>query len=154
MKIRNLFIISIMLILLVSCSSNIKDPLAGGKMMFWKVSDEDSSVYLLGSMHFGKAEFYPMPDVIEDAYESSDMLGVEIDMLSMDSEALQLSMLQNMAYTDGTNLIDHISPETLELLTVYLKEKGLTIDSFKTMKPGIITVSISAMEAQMAGLKC
>lgn len=152
MKIRKLVIIGIMLVLLVSCSSKVKDPLAGGEMMFWKVSDDDSSVYLLGSMHFGKADFYPMPEVIENAYASSDLLGVEIDILNMDAEVYQASIMQNMSYTDGTNLLDHISPETTELLTAYLKDKGMSIDNFKSLKPGIITVTISGMEAQMAGL--
>lgn len=152
MKIRKLMIIGIMLVLLVSCSSKVKDPLAGGEMMFWKVSDDDSSVYLLGSMHFGKADFYPMPEVIENAYASSDLLGVEIDILNMDAEVYQASIMQNMSYTDGTNLLDHISPETTELLTAYLKDKGMSIDNFKSLKPGIITVTISGMEAQMAGL--
>jgi len=152
MKIRNLFLIVIVLIVLVSCKSDTNDPLAGGEMMFWKVSDDDSSVYLLGSMHFGKADFYPMAKVVEDAYRNCDLLGVEINIFDIDTEALQRSMMQNMSYNDGTNLLDHISPETTELLTSYLQTKGMDIASFQTMKPGIITSSISAMEAQKAGL--
>ncbi len=152
MKIRSLLFIGLTLILMIACSSNTKDPLAGGEMMFWKVSDNDSSVYLLGSMHFGKADFYPLPAVIESAYQNSDLLGVEIDMLNIDSTAMTKSLIQYMSYTDGSKLIDHISPKTKELLSSYLQEKGLSIDSFGNLKPGIITMSISEMEAQLAGL--
>eukprot|EP00831_Metopus_contortus_P075367 TRINITY_DN69093_c0_g1_i1.p2 TRINITY_DN69093_c0_g1~~TRINITY_DN69093_c0_g1_i1.p2 ORF type:complete len:127 (-),score=13.60 TRINITY_DN69093_c0_g1_i1:34-378(-) len=108
MKIRSLLFIGLTLILMIACSSNTKDPLAGGEMMFWKVSDNDSSVYLLGSMHFGKADFYPLPAVIESAYQNSDLLGVEIDMLNIDSTAMTKSLIQYMSYTDGSKLIDHI----------------------------------------------
>ncbi len=154
MKCKTLLLLFILTAVLFGCSSYGKasNPLDGGEMMFWKVSDEDSCVYLLGSMHFGKAEFYPMPTVIESAYQNSDLLGVEIDMLSIDTNAMQMSLIQNMSYTDGTKLIDHISPQTIELLSSYLQEKGLSIDSFGNMKPGMITMSISAMEAQLAGL--
>ena len=56
--IRNSIWVVMLLILTVSCS-NVSTPLSNGEMMFWRVSDNDSSVYLLGSMHFGRADFYP-----------------------------------------------------------------------------------------------
>ena len=50
------------------------------KHMFWKVSDSNSSVYLLGSVHFADSTFYPLDTVITNAFDSSDELAVELDM--------------------------------------------------------------------------
>lgn len=152
MKIKTFCTIALLSLIMISCSSHKSDPLSGGNMMFWQVSDDNSSVYLLGSMHFGKAEFYPMPNIIEKSYTGSDLLGVELDLLAMDASALQSEIMTNMAYTDGTDLFDHISPETAKLLTAYFAGKGLDTASFKTMKPGILTMTITALEAQLAGL--
>lgn len=152
MKIKHFIMISTMLIILVSCSSNIKDPLAGGEMMFWEVSDDDSSVYLLGSIHFGKADFYPLPDVVEQAYQNSETLGVEVNLLSVNQNDIQQEMMQNMFYQDGSKLLDHLSPETSQLLSEYLQEKSMDIAMFGNMKPGSLILTISALEAQAAGL--
>ncbi len=158
MKVKNLLIVSILILFLVGCGGKAdnqlegKDPLSGGEMMFWKVSDDDSSVYLLGSIHFGKAEFYPMPNVVETAYTESQVLGVEIDISSLDENAVQKIIMDNMYYQDGTKLIDHLSQETVDILTEYLKEKDMDITMFESMKPGMLILTISVLESQLAGL--
>ncbi len=151
-KIWRFLIVITLFSTILACSSNKHDPLQGGEMMFWKVSDEDSAVYLLGSIHFGKAEFYPMPDLINEAYDKSDILGVEVNLLAVDQLALQEVMMQNMYYQDGSKLLDHISPETAELLAEYLESKGMNLEMFAGMKAGALILTISGMEAQMAGL--
>ena len=48
--------------------------------MFWKISDSNSSVYLLGSVHFADSTFYPLDSAITNAFDRSDELAVELDM--------------------------------------------------------------------------
>lgn len=152
-KFIKLFVITVAVLLLWGCSSIDQDALAGGDMMFWKVSDEDSSVYLLGSIHFGKEEFYPMPSLVEAAFLQSDALGVEIDMLNIDQLAMQTKMMQNMFYQDGTTLTDHLNAETEKILNTYLTSRGLDISMFANMKAGAVILTISSLEAQGAGLE-
>jgi uncharacterized protein YbaP (TraB family) len=52
----------------------------GGKHFFWKVSDDNSSVWLLGSVHFADSTFYPLDAVIDSAFEKADELAVEINL--------------------------------------------------------------------------
>jgi hypothetical protein len=40
------------------------------KGAFWKVSDEDSSIYLLGSIHVADSSLYPLSEAILNAYEA------------------------------------------------------------------------------------
>ena len=42
----------------------------GGKHFFWKVSDDNSSVWLLGSVHFADSTFYPLDAVIYSAFNT------------------------------------------------------------------------------------
>ena len=51
----------------------------GEKHFLWKVSDENSSVWLLGSIHVADASFYPLPTVIDSAFAASSELAVEIN---------------------------------------------------------------------------
>ena len=48
--------------------------------MLWQVSDSNSSVYLLGSVHFADSAFYPLDTAITNAFDRSDELAVELDM--------------------------------------------------------------------------
>ena len=50
------------------------------KHMLWQVSDSNSSVYLLGSVHFADSTFYPLDTAITNAFDRSDELAVELDM--------------------------------------------------------------------------
>ena len=55
-------------------------PAPAKKAMFWKVTSKDNVAYLLGSIHLGSKSMYPLPKEIEDAFEHSALLAVEIDI--------------------------------------------------------------------------
>ena len=46
---------------------------------FFKLEYQGQTTWLLGSVHVGKADFYPLPDVIEKAFRQSGSLVVEAD---------------------------------------------------------------------------
>src|SRR5258708_34859742 len=60
-------------------------PLASGapcQPTLWKLSSADSVVYLLGSIHLGLPEMYPLPQAIEAAFAASSVLLVETKFTS------------------------------------------------------------------------
>lgn len=61
-------------------ASVIIDSSNGNRHFLWRVSDENSYVWLLGSIHFADSSFYPMDSVIERAFVWAEELGVEIDV--------------------------------------------------------------------------
>lgn len=63
---------------LLGCTTTDKNP--PKKHMLWKISDSNSSVYLMGSVHFADRSFYPLDTVITNAFDASDELAVELDM--------------------------------------------------------------------------
>ena len=76
--VRKLAIIACILPLLAGCSLSKGD--SAQKHLLWKVSDSNSSVYLLGSVHFADSSFYPLDTVITEAFFRSGELAVELDM--------------------------------------------------------------------------
>jgi uncharacterized protein len=54
-----------------------------GNTFLWEVKPKnqpDKTLYLLGSIHIGIKEMYPLNPIIMDAWNKSDVLGVEIDI--------------------------------------------------------------------------
>lgn len=93
---------------------------------FWKVSDESTGavVYFLGSFHAATEDIYPLPEEITQAYEQSDALAVEADVVNL-SLADQLTMVKAMMYTDGTTIKDHIGEDLYNQCVALLDEEGL-----------------------------
>ncbi len=92
--------------------------------LFWVAEGEDGGkVYLLGSIHCAEPETYRLPDLLMDAYLESDALAVECDILAYEKDFMaQLSASQNMMYTDGSKISDHIDPELYDAMVEFMEE--------------------------------
>ena len=81
----------------------IKDTYAvaqqGAKGVAWIVEDEDTVVYLLGSIHIGTPDLYPFNEKLVTAFDESDALFVEANVL--DEEGMQYYVEKAM-YTDDS----------------------------------------------------
>ncbi len=83
------------------------------KGAFWKVSDEDNTVYLLGSIHLSDASIYPLNEAITDAYEESEILAVEANIYKQNDE--DMAYLQQIMFLEGETTIEQLlQPETYE----------------------------------------
>lgn len=56
--------------------------------VFYKVEYQQQQAYLLGSIHIGQADFYPLAQHIESAFTQSDALVVEADITQGNAAAL------------------------------------------------------------------
>jgi uncharacterized protein YbaP (TraB family) len=56
--------------------------------VFYKIEYQQQQAYLLGSLHIGRDDFYPLPHVIEQAFSQSDALVVEVDINQADTLGL------------------------------------------------------------------
>ncbi|GAE05311.1 TraB/GumN family protein [Paenibacillus sp. JCM 10914] len=113
---------------------------AGAEGLMWKVTNDNNTLYLLGSVHMGIAEMYPMHKSIREAFSAADDLWVELDIVNGDMTYLQ----EKMVYSDGTQLQDHIAPATYEKLQTVLKQLGLPLDTFNSFKPFAISTTLTS----------
>lgn len=106
--------------------------------LFWKVSDEDNTVYLLGTMHALKEEVYPLPDEINNAFDSCNTLAVEADISdTMAMVSAQMNLADIMVYNDGTTVKDHLDSEVYTNVVEYLKANNLYNEQYELYKPAM-----------------
>lgn len=122
------------------------------KGFLWKVSDSNSSVYLLGSVHFANANYYPMSQAIETAFAEADVLGVEVDMTAIDPVKTQQMIQQMGTYPPGHTLQDELSPETWLALENYLALQGIPAHLVINQKPGMLIMTLTSMELMKLGM--
>ncbi|MCF8067719.1 MAG: TraB/GumN family protein [Desulfobacterales bacterium] len=124
---------------------------AADKHILWKVDSEVNTVYILGSIHLMKPENYPLSAVIEDAFNKSDTLVLEVHMDSFNSPEVQRMMLGSSFYPEGMSLHKNLKEETYDLAKAEASEMGLNIDNFDRFKPWAFAVSLLTLKLQQMG---
>jgi len=138
---------------IVYVTFNFQVVAAEDKALFWRVDSELATVYLLGSIHFADESFYPLRTEIEQAFEASDALVIEVDANSAESAAdFQRLMQGEGSYSGDETLKDNLSKKTYQQLQIYLKELGVPSALVEKQKPGMVMLTLAAVQAQMTGL--
>jgi uncharacterized protein len=127
-------------------------PAAADPHFLWKVSSGTATVYLLGTIHVGKAELYPLPAVIEESFKEADTLIEEIDLNGGGQmQRLSQSVLKDGTYPSGDSVTNHISEETQTRLAAYAKTSALGA-TYQHLKPWLLGLLIDAIEIKHLGL--
>ena len=118
----------------------------------WEVETEAGPAYLLGSIHLGTEDLYPLPAKIEEAYEKSSFLVVEANILAVDDEEL-FSLASSFAINPGFQSVEqYISPEEYGMLLEVLAELGLEIGQVSFFRPWFLADMIAYTRFVKAGL--
>ena len=127
---------------------------AGPKLFCWKVTgSEGGAVYLLGTIHAGRADFYPMPAVIETSFKQADTLVTETDLTEPQGSSRLLKLLMEKGtYPRGDSVENHIGAETRAHLAHYVATSKELGSDYTHLKPWFLSVAIALVEAKRAGL--
>jgi uncharacterized protein len=121
-------------------------------LFLWKATGSKGTVFLLGSVHAAKADFYPLPPPIEQDFAKSSMLVEEIDLNRQDPAQLRRMVLEKGLYPAGDSLDNHISAETNSALRNYLRRSGRPPTAFSHMKPWLAAITISGHVIETGGI--
>lgn len=140
-------------LLLLSAGYGLSQPAAATRtnLPLWKMTGESNTVWLLGSIHFCKEDFYPLPKPIEDAYRNSGTLVLEIDLAEEKSLTTQMFILKEGMNPSDQTLSQQVSKETFEALTKWAEKEMGTVAVFELQKPWMATLTMMTLEIQKLG---
>jgi uncharacterized protein YbaP (TraB family) len=122
---------------------------APNRGILYFVTDGVGTLYLFGTIHLGKPEFYPLNRLVTDAVRSSYALAVEADVT--DTVAITKQITDAAAYP-GTDTLDrHISPVLLQRLERLLEKYGFPLAPAKKMKPWMLAMTLDYLGGSDAG---
>jgi uncharacterized protein YbaP (TraB family) len=119
------------------------------KSFLWRVSSGDRTVCLLGSIHFMKADAYPLSRAIEDAFDGSGTVVFETDIEAMGRAAV--SMVAAGTLDGDTTLKDVLSKELYDEVSRRLDDLGMGVDSFAKTRPWMAAMGLTSFELMRAG---
>ncbi len=73
---------------------------------FYKISGDGAEAYLLGSIHVGQDDWYPLPAHIQDAFNQCGRLAVELDVDAVDATGLRDALRREARLEEGQSLFD------------------------------------------------
>lgn len=129
------------------------EPASG--LLFWEVTSPDGTetMYLLGSIHVADDSIYPMPEVVMDAYQSSDLLAVEADILAYEQDQKAISRLTTrFFYMDGTTIRDHLPADLYEQARARLTDAGLYAEAYDWVHPFLWNSLLDQIVTDASGL--
>jgi len=152
---------ALLIIGILSCSTiekNKEEPkkavlIEHPERMFWEIKKENSSIYILGTLHFADTNFFPLEENILTAFDSADRLVSEIGGSKEISDlavTLQERIIKNLNPAPEKNLKNFLTEADITLLKTELGEE--TAEALFIFNPWVLTLSITETIYQKAGL--
>ena len=126
-------------------------PATTARHSLWKIEGKTNAVYLFGSIHFLKQEFYPLDAAIEDAFKKAGTVMFETDLSAAEDLSAQLKILQMAQYPAGETLADNLTAETYRAFQKKVKELTGIEKMFDQFKPWMASMTLLIFELQRLG---
>ncbi|MCW5822081.1 MAG: TraB/GumN family protein [Cyanobacteria bacterium TGS_CYA1] len=123
------------------------------KIYLWKATRGNTTIYLLGTMHFGMKSLYPLPEEMEDAFSKSKHLIVEARIDEVDQNKLNQGLKSLLLFSPPDKLSNHLSAPTKTALQDYLKWAGESDNLYESWKPWFLASYVNASIMKREGLK-
>lgn len=105
---------------------------AAAESFLWEVSSLTNHVYLFGTVHAGKRDWYPLPPAVEQAFADSPILVVEADITN---EQAMAKSNASMMYKQPASLATHMPADQYERFKRAAARYRMPEETLSRMKP-------------------
>ena len=124
-------------------------PAVGDGPAIWVVKDDDSTLYLFGTVHVLKPETAWRTAKIEAAFAASDNVVFEIS--NPDDQAAIFPIFQQYGLSPETPLSSRLTPEHLASLTAAAQTIGVPVAQLEPLRPWLAAVQLALAVVTRAG---
>lgn len=148
---RRLVLAFASLVLAIPMAGSAPAPQPAARPLLWKVSDADSTVYLLGSFHLLKKSDYPLPADIDRAFDDAERLVFEIAPEELHDPALPMKMAQRAMQPGDAAFAKVASPDMAARVGAELTKLGLPAAQFGQFEPWMVSITLVSVVGQQLG---
>lgn len=125
----------------------------GSSPILYRVTDKNGNIlWLFGSIHIGREDYYPLPDYVQQAFDEADMLAVEADIVAYAVDTnQQMQAMSHLVYNDGTSVKDHIPQELYDKAVMILEEYDSYIPAMDWYCPAFWSSLIDSLMLEQLG---
>ncbi len=122
------------------------------RSFMWRASKKGrGTVYLMGSIHFGRPDMYPLSPNIRSAFEASNSLMVELNALTVNPLVMGQLMAEYGMYQGGDQLKNHLSHQTWARISKAAARLNVPSSLFSAQKPWLAAMTLSVLSIKQSG---
>ena len=123
-----------------------------GSPAMWTFSDDDTTVYLYGTVHLLKPDVTWRSPELDAALSEADTLVLEADVASPESQAgMQKLVMDYGVFADGQSLTGVLDEDDEAVVSAALLANNIPIQAVDTLKPWMVGLQLSMMQIMQAG---
>ncbi|HEV7343465.1 MAG TPA: TraB/GumN family protein [Sphingopyxis sp.] len=116
----------------------------------WVVKDEDTTIYLFGTVHVLKPGLSWFDEAVKDAFDKSDEMMLEL-VLPEDQAAVAKTMMPLAMDTTGKTIPSRLTPEQLKAYQAALVSVGVPANAFDSFEPWFPAMTLSVLPLTKLG---
>jgi len=141
------------LIALIAAAVQIPASVEAAGPAIWELKGSGGSVLLLGSIHLMKKSDYPLPPAVQEAYDSSDRLLMELDIDDLDPIAAQGLIVSMGRLDDGRTLRDVMGRRDYAKASDKISAMGMDLEMLAALKPWFVAITVMNMQMMQLGFQ-
>ncbi|MBI1236404.1 MAG: TraB/GumN family protein [Alphaproteobacteria bacterium] len=110
----------------------------------WHIQDEDSDIYVFGTVHILRPGIEWQTEEVMSAFEAADTVYFEAPVNDPDqAPAMQQAVFANAMNPAGVTLSSLVSEDTWELIETFAPQVGASAAQLEPLRPWIATIQLS-----------
>ena len=116
----------------------------------WVVKDDDTTIYLFGTVHVLKPGLSWFDEAVKDAFDKSDEMMLEI-VMPEDQAAVAKTMMPLAMDTTGKTIPSRLTPDQLKAYQAAMVSVGLPANAFDSFEPWFPAMTLSVLPLTKLG---
>lgn len=118
----------------------------------WSFADEDSTVYLFGTVHLLRPDTQWLTPTFEAAWQEAETVYMEAETDSAEVQAELAALMQRLGvYTDGSDLLSRLDEEQTATVKAATDALQVPLPALAPLKPWLAGLQLSVMQLVKAG---
>lgn len=151
MSMRRLVLAAASFVLAIPMAGSAPARVDAPRPLLWKVSDADSSVYLLGSFHLLKKTDYPVPADIDRAFEDAERVVFEVAPAELHDPSVPMKMAQRALQPGDAAFAKVASPQVAAKVNDELAKLGIPGAQLGQFEPWMVSITLVTVLGQKLG---
>ncbi len=118
-----------------------------------EVSDEDTTIYILGTVHALRPGVEWQSDEIDRAFQASEAIYFETDMWSPSAQGMMAQVLIRGLNPQGVTLSATMSKEAWRVVAAYASQHGLPEQGLERMQPWLASLVLGSASQSRSGVE-
>lgn len=123
-----------------------------GRPALWKLADEDTTIYMFGTVHLLRPEIEWRFPAFETALAEADTVVFEVDLFSDEGmQAYMTEFVPQGMYKDGRTLREVLNESDEAVIEAGMKTVNVPLDAFNAFEPWMVSTNLASMQIMAEG---